>query len=103
MLAQMHKVESDRLLPSFIRIQRLAEEISQAFDYHVAFHQPPLDSVRVEILTRNFAQKLTQLEMQFPAEIQTNGNLFLFFRGISLLTRSSDPQHVIPFLESLYE
>jgi hypothetical protein len=68
--------EADHLIPYFIRLQRFAEDVNRAFEYDTIFHfHQQLDSVRVEILSKNFQQQLDEMRMAFPPEIWNNGNL----------------------------
>ena len=68
-LARAAVTETDYLLPFYIRFQRLAEEIDNAFDYSQNLKLPQLDVMRVEILLKSFEQQLNQIELNFPAHV----------------------------------
>jgi hypothetical protein len=72
-LAGAGYTETDYLIPHFIHLQRVAEEVSQAFDYDKAFQYPQLDPARVGRLSKGFQQQLEQLGQTFPPEVWDNG------------------------------
>lgn len=68
------ETETDGLIPCFIRIQQLTEDINKAFGYdgdhgHLSF----VESTRIEFLLKNFEQKLYQMKTDFPPEVWDNG------------------------------
>lgn len=75
--------DTDFLMPYFVHIQRLSEEVCRAFDYDASYELPPLDSVRTEILVKAFQNRFKRMEAAFPQEVWSNGeqsgclNLFL--------------------------
>lgn len=71
-LARESLAETDYLLPYYIRFQRLAEEIDNAFDYSQNQKLPQLDTMRTEILVKSFEQQLNQFEQTFPAHVWNN-------------------------------
>lgn len=71
-LVQAAVAETDSLLPYFIRLQRLAEEIEHAFDYGQNEKLPPLDTLRIELLLKSFEQQLSQFEVTFPQHVWNN-------------------------------
>lgn len=79
MLAQAASAETDYLLPHFIALQKFAEDVNHAFDYNVALQHPQMDSTRVEILSKTFAQQLDQLYSTVPPDIWNNGKPTPFF------------------------
>jgi hypothetical protein len=104
LLGNAGDTESDYLIPYFIRLQQFAEEVNHAFEYDTSFHQPQLDSVRVEILLKNFQQQLNQMEATFPPEIWNNSehNTRLLVKEIPN-EMSSYNHHVILHKQSLLE
>lgn len=76
-LAKSTQAETDRLITYFIQFQKLAEEVTQAFDYQNAYKLPQLDAMRLEILVKAFEQQLKSFETSFPAEIWNNGGFLL--------------------------
>ncbi len=74
-LAQADNAETDYLLPYYIRLQRLAEEVDHAFDYSQRFKPPQLDAMRIEILLKAFEQQLNQIELTFPKNIWNSGEI----------------------------
>ena len=78
--------ETDNLLPYYIRLQRLAEEIDHAFDYSQNLKLPQLEVIRVEILLKSFEQQLNQFELTFPAHVWNSREI----QPSSILTPSTD-------------
>ncbi|TVY32046.1 Transcriptional regulator [Lachnellula subtilissima] len=68
-LAAAQEFESDALIPYFVRLQKLAHDINQTFDYDGHQDLASLDPVRVEMLVKAFKQQLSEFEKTFPAEI----------------------------------
>jgi hypothetical protein len=68
-LARAAVNETDYLLQYHIRLQRLAEEIENAFDYSQNLKLPQLDVSRIEILLKSFEQQLNQFEVTFPTHV----------------------------------
>ncbi|TAQ88277.1 hypothetical protein B7494_g3380 [Chlorociboria aeruginascens] len=81
-LANTREMDSDYFLPYFIRLQRLAEEVNDAFDYDSGNHLPQLDCFRIELLAKNFNQKLNQLETAFPADVWNHTSISMLYFGI---------------------
>jgi len=84
--AAAQEFESDALIPYFIRLQKLADDINQTFDYDGHQDLASLDPVRVEMLVKTFRQQLTQIEKTFPAEVWKHGKLHGVKTQISPLT-----------------
>jgi hypothetical protein len=76
-LVGVASAETDYLLPYYIRLQRLADEVDQAFDYSQNFKLPQLDAMRIEILLKVFEQQLSQIELTFPPNIWNNGEVIM--------------------------
>jgi hypothetical protein len=72
-LSDAKETPSDYLLPYFIRLQRLAEEISTTFDYGGYQQLPALDAIRTEMLVKTFRKQLKQFEESFPSDAWHNG------------------------------
>jgi hypothetical protein len=72
-LNDARETPSDYLLTYFIRLQRLAEEISTTFDYGGHQQLPPLDAIRTEMLVKTFRKQLKQFEESFPSDVWHNG------------------------------
>lgn len=64
--------DTDFLMPYFVRIQRLSEEVSHAFDYDASCQLLPLSSGRVNILVEAFQHRFKHMETEFPQEIWSN-------------------------------
>ena len=87
LLAALREEETDCLLPYFIQIQHIAEEINYAFNLNTALELSQLDSVHVEPLWKRYGQELRQLEMSITEDIWNNGELLLFpYREHLLIT-----------------
>ncbi|TVY15966.1 Transcriptional regulator WAR1 [Lachnellula arida] len=78
-LAAAQEFESDALIPYFVRLQKLAHDINQTFDYDGHQDLASLDPVRVEMLVKAFRQQLTEFEKTFPAEIWKHDMLRLTY------------------------
>lgn len=74
-IAKANKEPSDHLIGYFLRLQRLAEEVNYAFDYHHYHQLPFLDSMRIAMLIEIFANQLKQLKSSFPDEVWNNGTV----------------------------
>jgi hypothetical protein len=72
-LAAAQEVESDKLIPYFIRLQKLADDINRTFDYDGYQELAPLEPIKAETSVQNFRQKLSQLENSFPPEAWRHG------------------------------
>lgn len=72
-LSDAMETPSDYLLPYFIRLQRLAEEINITFDYGGYQQLPALDAIRTEMLVKTFRKQLKQSEESFPPDVWHNG------------------------------
>lgn len=84
-LSDAKEVPSDHLLQYLISLQRLAEDINSTFDYDNHQQLPPLDTVRIEMLTKTFNKQLTQFQETFPDDILENSTYYftLIFKNIS--------------------
>ncbi|ESZ95284.1 hypothetical protein SBOR_4338 [Sclerotinia borealis F-4128] len=96
-LSEVSVAETDRLLPFFTRIHRLGEEVSDAFDYSNHGQLAKLDSVRIEIFNRSFAQQFQDIQRYFPQEAWNNtvlrasyAHLRIYVTEISLHAVPSD-------------
>jgi hypothetical protein len=72
-LAQSTVTETDYLIPYFVRLQKFAEDVNQAFDFDHHCGLPELDSIRIEILSKTFNEQLKSFETTFPPELWNNG------------------------------
>lgn len=73
-LATARQAGSDALIPYFIRMQKIADDINQTFNYDG--HQeitPLVDTTKAEILIKTFRQQLAQLKRTFSAEVWKHG------------------------------
>jgi len=102
-LADAQDAESDYLLPYFIKLQRLAEEVNHAFDYDSQNELPLLDAVRIELLAKAFAQQLSHFEASFPAEVWNNAiitmsyyHLRIYVNEIGLHASPQSPLELMP-------
>ena len=79
-LDQFGDAETDCLLPHFVGIQKLADDINHAFDYNSAMQQSQLDATRVEVISKAFEKRLDQLSLSFPPSVWNNSqqSSFLF-------------------------
>jgi hypothetical protein len=64
--------DPDFLLPYTLQLQRLAEEISHAFNYELKADLPQEDATRIEILVNAFEKQLDQCLLTFPPEAWNN-------------------------------
>ena len=71
--AAAQEFESDALIPYFIQLQKLTDDINQTFDYDGHQDLVSLDPVRVEMLVKAFRQRLAQIEKTFSAEVWEHG------------------------------
>jgi len=72
-LAQASRLgDPDFLLPYTLQLQRLAEEISRAFNYEFQADLPQGDATRIEILINAFEKRLDQCTLTFPPEAWNN-------------------------------
>jgi hypothetical protein len=76
-LAQSGHAENDHLLHYFVALQRICEEVSDAFDYSAKFELPPIDAVRIGVLKKSFEQQLYQIETAFTPEAWDNGKCYI--------------------------
>ena len=76
-LAQNGEVKTDSLLPYFIRLQRISEEINDTFGYDDHHHLPQLDARGIELLVKAFGQQLDQLRLEMPPNVWSNGKSVL--------------------------
>ncbi len=68
-LSDAMETPSDYLLPYFIRLQRIADEINTNFDYGGYQELPALDAVRTETLLKTFRKQLKQFEESLPSDV----------------------------------
>lgn len=72
-LADAGQVETDRLIPFFIQLQRLSEEVNDTFDYSSIKKATPTDAIRIGVLAKSFEQQLEHIESSFSPEAWNNG------------------------------
>ncbi|PQE30693.1 hypothetical protein CJF32_00005890 [Rutstroemia sp. NJR-2017a WRK4] len=72
LLAKVKFFESDTMLPYFTRLHKLGDEINDAFDYSNHGQLAKLDPVRVEILSKSFAQQFQEMQRSFPTKAWNN-------------------------------
>lgn len=83
-LAEAGQVETDRLLPFFIQLQRLAEEVNETFDYSSIKESTPTDAIRISVLAKSFDQQLEHIESSFTPEAWTNAQLTMQLRIVRI-------------------
>ncbi|KAH8682922.1 hypothetical protein BGZ60DRAFT_398964 [Tricladium varicosporioides] len=71
-LTDTSEYESDQLIPYYLRLQKLLQDVNEAFDYGQLQQLPELDAVRIEILLKAFNEQLSQCEKDFPPHIWDN-------------------------------
>ncbi|CAG8948861.1 hypothetical protein HYFRA_00001984 [Hymenoscyphus fraxineus] len=71
-LSQVSATETDYLIPHFIRLQKIADDINKTFDYDNHVSLPELDAPRIEILIKGFEEQFKQIEASFTEEIRRN-------------------------------
>jgi hypothetical protein len=76
-LAEGNESPGDRLIPHFIRLQRLKEDVNVTFDYDDHEDLPPMDAPRIEGLVKSFNKQLAQLQETIPPEAWNNTALSL--------------------------
>lgn len=81
-LGQAAQSESDILLHYLIQLQRLGEEVEQAFNYSSEASHPYMDAIRIDILVKSFEQRLSQCEAALPVQIRDNGKLKVLIRSL---------------------
>lgn len=72
LLTCISQAVSDKLLPCFVQLQKLAEEIDQLFQYSNEETLQNLDYIQINATMRNFRSKIDQLVQQFPPEAKEN-------------------------------
>lgn len=72
-LIEANATPSDCLLPYFVRLQRLAEEVNTTFEYDEYQQPPALDTFRTSTLVKTFCKQLRNFEDTFPSEVWNNG------------------------------
>lgn len=72
LLACIPQTASDKLLPCFVQLQKLAEEIDQLFQYSNEETLQKMDHIQINATMRNFGEKIDQVLQQFPPEVNTN-------------------------------
>lgn len=75
-LAGLGETDTDFLLPFFVQIQNIAEQINHAFSLNTAIELPKLDSNRVELLWKRFGKDLKEFELSLTENVWSNGGLF---------------------------
>jgi hypothetical protein len=80
-LSSREEAESDALIPHFIQMQKLADDVNRTFDYDGHQELGALDSRRVEMLVKTFREQLARLEKTFPAEFWKHGT----YRHVNLI------------------
>ncbi|CZR59098.1 related to cercosporin resistance protein [Phialocephala subalpina] len=83
-LAEAVQVETDRLLPFFIQLQRLSEEVNDTFDYNSIKKSTPTDAIRIGVLAQSFAQQLEHIESSFSPEAWNNAQLTMQLRVVRI-------------------
>lgn len=81
-LARAGQAESDMLLHYLVQLQRLGDEVDDAFNYSSEASHPHMDAIRIDILIKSFAQRLSQCEAAFPLQIRDNGKLKVLIRSL---------------------
>ncbi|CAG8974655.1 hypothetical protein HYALB_00010751 [Hymenoscyphus albidus] len=76
-LSQVSVTETDYLIPYFIRLQKIADDINRTFDYDNHVSLPELDAPRIEILIKGFEEQFKQIEASFTEEIWRNRSIYL--------------------------
>ncbi|KFZ20552.1 hypothetical protein V501_00059 [Pseudogymnoascus sp. VKM F-4519 (FW-2642)] len=97
-LIEANATPSDFLLPYFVRLQRLAEEVNTTFEYD-AYEQPPaLDTFRTNTLVKTFCKRLRNFEDSFPSEVWNNAaikmaqlSLHIYINEVGLYATRSYP------------
>ena len=84
-LGHAGNADSDYLIPYFVRIQQLSEEISVAFDYSTTNPHRNMDSNNFETLGLSFRQQLSHIEGTFPSKAWQNRK-FMRILSDSVLT-----------------
>lgn len=69
--------ETDKLLPFCTRINRLGEEVSDAFDYSNHGEWAKLDPMRIEVFNKTFAQHFQDIQRYFPREAWNTRGFFV--------------------------
>jgi chloramphenicol O-acetyltransferase len=71
-LAAASQNNTDLLMPYFVHMQRLSEDVNLAFDYDSNCQLSHLDGVHVQILIKGFQRRFQQMEDTFPREAWCN-------------------------------
>ncbi|KIX97615.1 uncharacterized protein Z520_06393 [Fonsecaea multimorphosa CBS 102226] len=87
LLAGIGAAASDALLPSYVHLQRLQEDINQAFKYDSPDRQDELNVEKIEILCNKFEQQLEQLRSALPFNVWNNAKLVSSYRAIKIYAR----------------
>lgn len=72
LLTCIPQAASDNLLPCFVQLQKLVEEIDQLFQYSNEEALRNMDYVQINATMRNFRGKLDQLVQQFAPGTKAN-------------------------------
>ena len=70
-MAEAKAAESDELIPYFIRLQRLGDDVSRAYGYDDC-QVPVIDALRIEVLSGNFNQRLHDIKTAMPRDVFKN-------------------------------
>jgi len=73
-LASTKEHDTDVLIPYFIKIQRLSDDVNLTFDYDDNLQLPELDTIRIESHLNSFNRRISEVEQKFPHELWNNGN-----------------------------
>jgi len=73
LLAGIGAAASDALLPYYVHLQRLQEDINQTFKYDRADRKAELDVEKIETLCDKFEQQLEQMRSAPSPEVWNNG------------------------------
>ncbi|KAF4624390.1 hypothetical protein G7Y89_g13783 [Cudoniella acicularis] len=83
-LSQAADAETDHLIPYFIKLQRLVEEVNHAFNYNTNLQLSELETVRIEILLKAFEDQLKSFETTFPAKLWDNTAIMMSFFAVRI-------------------
>lgn len=72
LLACIPQAVSDKLLPCFVQLQKLAEEIDQLFQYSNEETLQNMDCIQIDAAMRIFREKIDHVVRQFPPEVKSN-------------------------------
>ncbi|KIW26095.1 uncharacterized protein PV07_09222 [Cladophialophora immunda] len=87
LLAGIGAAASDALLPIYVHLQRLQEDINQAFKYDRSDQEGERDPEKIETLCNRFEQQLEQSRSALPPEVWNNAKLASSYRAIRIYAR----------------